>query len=184
MEYPNYLDKHTLNTNSDDMFALRQLRKGDKNTIVHLLKEKINASNGASNYDEFVDYLDNKWDGHLGRQFFIWAETVGLSHREILLVILQTLLDDRSKILNTIHPHLDDIMTKLNIFKMPDELNNTISKDSYSPFNEQPKYNLDDAIGYDPTLLEDLTLHRSGATENNEYSVNIINCICDYVAMF
>ena len=123
MEYPNYLDKHTLTTNSDDMFALRQLRKGDKNTIVHLLKEKINNAiaeyknpeqhdyyTGKSifeDYNQWLHYLDTQWDGRLNRTFELFAEGVGLQKSELYKMIIGLLVNKHLDYVNDWAPWED-----------------------------------------------------------------------------
>ena len=84
--------------------------KAERETIVRMLEEKINnamaeyknpeqhdyyAGKGAMGfaYNEWLHYLDTRWDGKLNRTFEMFAEGIGLQRNELYKMIIGLLLD-------------------------------------------------------------------------------------------
>ena len=84
--------------------------KSERETIVRMLEEKINnamaeyknpeqhdyyAGKGAMGfaYNEWLHYLDTRWDGKLNRTFEMFAEGIGLQRNELYKMIIGLLLD-------------------------------------------------------------------------------------------
>ena len=84
--------------------------KAERETIVRMLEEKINnamaeyknpeqhdyyTGKGAMGfaYNEWLHYLDTRWDGKLNRTFEMFAEGVGLQRNELYKMIIGLLLD-------------------------------------------------------------------------------------------
>ena len=82
----------------------------EKRTIVQMLKEKVNnamaeyknpeqhdyyTGKGAMGfaYNEWLHYLDTRWDGKLNRTFEMFAEGIGLQRNELYKMIIGLLLD-------------------------------------------------------------------------------------------
>ena len=84
--------------------------KSERETIVRMLEEKVNnamaeyknpeqhdyyTGKGAMGfaYNEWLHYLDTRWDGKLNRTFEIFAEGVRLQRNELYKMIIGLLLD-------------------------------------------------------------------------------------------
>ncbi len=84
--------------------------KAERETIVRMLEEKINnamaeyknpeqhdyyTGKGAMGfaYNEWLHYLDTRWDGKLNRTFEMFAEGVGLQRNELYKMIIGLLVD-------------------------------------------------------------------------------------------
>ena len=84
--------------------------KAERETIVRMLEEKINNAIAEYNnpeqhdyytgkgamgfaYNEWLHYLDTRWDGKLNRTFEMFAEGVGLQRNELYKMIIGLLVD-------------------------------------------------------------------------------------------
>ena len=84
--------------------------KAERETIIRMLEEKINnalasysnpeqhdyyTGKGAMGfaYNEWLHYLDTRWDGKLNRTFEMFAEGVGLQRNELYKMIIGLLVD-------------------------------------------------------------------------------------------
>ena len=84
--------------------------KAERETIIRMLEEKINnamaeyknpeqhdyyTGKGAMGfaYNEWLHYLDTRWDGKLNRTFEMFAEGIGLQRNELYKMIIGLLLD-------------------------------------------------------------------------------------------
>ena len=84
--------------------------KAERETIVRMLEEKVNnamaeyknpeqhdyyTGKGAMGfaYNEWLHYLDTRWDGKLNRTFEMFAEGIGLQRNELYKMIIGLLLD-------------------------------------------------------------------------------------------
>ena len=84
--------------------------KAERETIVRMLEEKINnamaeyknpeqhdyyTGKGAMGfaYNEWLHYLDTRWDGKLNRTFEMFAEGIGLQRNELYKMIIGLLVD-------------------------------------------------------------------------------------------
>ena len=82
----------------------------EKEMIVRMLEEKVNNAMAEYNnpeqhdyytgkgamgfaYNEWLHYLDTRWDGKLNRTFEMFAEGVGLQRNELYKMIIGLLLD-------------------------------------------------------------------------------------------
>ena len=101
--------------------------KAERETIVRMLEEKINnamaeyknpeqhdyyTGKGAMGfaYNEWLHYLDTRWDGKLNRTFEMFAEGVGLQRNELYKMIIGLLVDKHLDYVCEHETNIDDDM--------------------------------------------------------------------------
>ena len=101
--------------------------KAEKEIIVRMLEEKVNnaiaeyknpeqhdyyTGKGAMGfaYNEWLHYLDTRWDGKLNRTFEMFAEGVGLQRNELYKMIIGLLLDRHLDYVCEHETNIDDDM--------------------------------------------------------------------------
>ena len=99
--------------------------KAERETIVRMLEEKINnamaeyknpeqhdyyTGKGAMGfaYNEWLHYLDTRWDGKLNRTFEMFAEGVGLQRNELYKMIIGLLVDEHLDYVCEHETNIDD----------------------------------------------------------------------------
>ena len=112
--------------------------KAERETIVRMLEEKINnamaeyknpeqhdyyTGKGAMGfaYNEWLHYLDTRWDGKLNRTFEMFAEGVGLQRNELYKMIIGLLVDKHLDYVCEHETNIDnDTLNALRINKQTD----------------------------------------------------------------
>ena len=101
--------------------------KSERETIVRMLEEKINnamaeyknpeqhdyyTGKGAMGfaYNEWLHYLDTRWDGKLNRTFEMFAEGVGLQRNELYKMIIGLLVNKHLDYVCEHETNIDDDM--------------------------------------------------------------------------
>ena len=119
--------------------------KAERETIVRMLEEKINnamaeyknpeqhdyyTGKGAMGfaYNEWLHYLDTRWDGKLNRTFEMFAEGVGLQRNELYKMIIGLLVDK----------HLDYVC------EHETNIDNDTLEDINSQYDDMPKLDNDE----------------------------------------
>ena len=136
--------------------------KAERETIVRMLEEKVNnamaeyknpeqhdyyTGKGAMGfaYNEWLHYLDTRWDGKLNRTFEMFAEGVGLQKHELYKMIIGLLLD---KHLDYVCEHEtnidDDTLNALRINRRTNVSDDIDSQFDYPSSDEYWDHNYDE----------------------------------------
>ena len=112
--------------------------KSERETIVRMLEEKLNnamaeyknpeqhdyyTGKGAMGfaYNEWLHYLDTRWDGKLNRTFEMFAEGVGLQRNELYKMIIGLLVNKHLDYVCEHETNIDnDTLNALRINKQTD----------------------------------------------------------------
>ena len=136
--------------------------KAERETIVRMLEEKINnamaeyknpeqhdyyAGKGAMGiaYNEWLHYLDTRWDGKLNRTFEMFSEGVGLQRNELYKMIIGLLLDKHLDYVCEHETNIDnDTLDALRINRRTNVSNDIDSQFDYPSSDEYWDHNYDE----------------------------------------
>ena len=133
--------------------------KAERETIVRMLEEKINnamaeyknpeqhdyyTGKGAMGfaYNEWLHYLDTRWDGKLNRTFEMFAEGVGLQRNELYKMIIGLLLDKHLDYVCEHETNIDD--DTLNALRINKQTDHKVFSDMDDDIDSQFDYHSSD----------------------------------------